>query len=103
MKQIYGTQDIQLRLMPIFKDAPVERATLFGSYAKGTAVEQSDIDIVLDSQGKLRGLAFYGVLEDITQALGKKVDLFDLSEIQQHSPLMDEINRQGVVLYERNT
>ena len=101
MKRLYDTKDIQLLLMPVFEDAPIHRATLFGSYAKGTAVEQSDIDIVLDTQGKLRGLEFYGVLEDITEALGKKVDLFELSEIQPHSAIMDEINRQGVVLYER--
>jgi len=87
--------------MPVFESAPIQRATLFGSYAKGTATPQSDIDIVLDSQGELRGLEFYGILEDITEALGKKVDLFEISEIQPHSPFMDEINRQGVVLYER--
>jgi len=56
MKQLYDTKDIRLLLMPIFENAPIQRATLFGSYAKGTAIEQSDVDIVLDTQGQLRDL-----------------------------------------------
>ncbi|MDR0458889.1 MAG: nucleotidyltransferase domain-containing protein [Coriobacteriales bacterium] len=101
MAQLFDTDDIKLRLLPVFENSLIERATLFGSYALGTAVEQSDIDIVVDSRGKIRGIEFYAVLEDITEALGMKVDLFELSEIQPHSPIMDEINRQGVVIYER--
>lgn len=98
---IYGIDDIKKILSPIFELTPVYKAILFGSYAKGTATEQSDIDLVLDSHGDLRGLDFYGALEDIGIALDKKVDLFDMSEIGLGSPIMDEITQHGVVIYER--
>lgn len=101
MAGIYDINEIKSRLNPVFDRAPVYRAILFGSYAKGAATEQSDVDIVLDSRGELRGLNFYGVLDDAVTALGKNIDMFDLSEIRPESPIMDEINRQGVVLYER--
>jgi predicted nucleotidyltransferase len=101
MEKIFQIDEIKDKLHPIFADAPVYRAVLFGSYAKGSATDRSDLDIVLDSRGELRGLHFYGILEDVVTALNKKVDLFEISEIRPGSPIMDEITRDGVVLYER--
>ena len=101
MQDIYDIREIQRKLNPIFDQAPVYRAILFGSYAKGEATEQSDVDLVLDSRGELRGLQFYGVLEDVVNALDKNIDMFEISEIRPNSPIMEDIERQGVVLYER--
>jgi predicted nucleotidyltransferase len=98
---IYLIDDIKSRLRPIFETSTVYRAILFGSYAKGLATEQSDVDIVVDGRGELRGLSFYGVLDDIATALSKRVDLIEISEIRQGSPILNEIENQGVVLYER--
>ena len=63
MKAAYSVSQIKKILSPIFEAHHVRRAVLFGSYAKGTARERSDIDILVDSG--LRGLAFYGLLEDV--------------------------------------
>lgn len=93
--------EIRDKLLPIFKTAPIYRAILFGSFAQNKATENSDVDIVIDSRGELLNIHFYGVLEDITQALGRKVDLFELSEIRPGSSIDREIKRQGVQLYER--
>lgn len=101
MEKVYTINEIKRKLNPIFKDYPVYKAVLFGSYAKGSATSKSDLDVVLDSHGEIRGLSFYGVLDDISSALDKKIDMFDASEIKQKSPLMEEINKQGVILYER--
>ena len=100
MSNIYHVSEIREKLRPVFAAEPVYQAILFGSYAKGVATENSDIDIVIDSRGELRGLRFYGVLDEIVEALNKPVDLIEMSEIQLGAPIMDEI-RQGVVLYER--
>ncbi len=101
MGKIYQIDEIQSRLYPIFDSAPVYRAILFGSYAKGCATEQSDVDIVIDSRGQLLDFNFYGVLEDVTQSLDKRVDMIEISEIQKNSPLFEEIEKQGVILYDR--
>jgi predicted nucleotidyltransferase len=100
MNSIYHVDEIRERLTPIFASEPVYRAILFGSYAKGIATESSDVDIVIDSRGELHGLNFYGVLDSITEAIGKPVDLIELSEIRPAAPILDDI-KQGVVLYER--
>ena len=53
MRATYTIDEIKSRLKPIFDDEPVYRAVLFGSYATGTATEDSDVDVVLDSRGEL--------------------------------------------------
>lgn len=101
MDKIYKIEEIRARLHPVFDASPVYRAILFGSYAKGCATERSDVDIVIDSRGELLDYNFYGVLEDVTESLDKRVDMFEVSEIQAGSPIFEEIQKQGVVLYDR--
>lgn len=95
---IYTQYQIKTKLEPIFKKYGVKSATLFGSYAKGLQTDRSDIDIVVDSG--LRGLAFFGLLDSVVNALGKDVDLFDVSQIRPNSPIDEETRRTGVKIYE---
>ena len=87
-------------LKDILKSFSVKRAILFGSYAKNKATSKSDIDLVIDSEGKLLNIYFYGLLEDIVQRLQKNVDLFEISEIQKGSRIYNDIQNEGVIIYE---
>lgn len=98
-KDIYTPLQIQTILQPVFSEYRVKKATLFGSYAKGLAGKQSDIDILVDSG--LKGLAFFGLLEDVVTALGKEVDLLDTSQLTSDSQVGEEIAKSGVVIYEQ--
>ena len=99
MNKIYNLEEIKNILAPVFLVNPVHRAVLFGSYAKDMATNNSDIDIVIDSQGQLLNINFYGLLEEITEKLNKKIDLFELSEIKENSPIYNAIQKEGVILY----
>lgn len=94
---IYTTEQIKSILFPIFQTYNVQSAVLFGSYAKGTPKNNSDIDILVDSN--LHGLAFYGLLEDVVTSLNKSVDLIDRSEIIPNSAIDHEIKKNGVLIY----
>lgn len=96
-EKIYTTQQIKTMLQPIFIDYNVKKAVLFGSYAKGSARKNSDVDILVDSG--LRGLAFFGLLEDVTTILEKNVDMIDVSQVKENSEVDNEINRSGVTIY----
>lgn len=101
MSTLYLIDEIKSKLQPIFATVPVYRAVLFGSYAKGTATNQSDIDIIIDSQGELLNLSFYGLLEDLTEQLDKPVDLFEWSELKNNRAICEAIEQEGIVLYEK--
>lgn len=86
-------------LTPIFRKYGVKKAILFGSYGKGTATEQSDVDLLVDSG--LKGLRFVGLIEEARIALdGKDIDMFDVAHIEKGSLIDSEITETGVLLYE---
>jgi hypothetical protein len=97
----YTVEEIQSILEPVFKEHKTIRAILFGSYAKGCAKENSDIDILVDSG--LKGLAFFGLLNDVTEALSKDVDLFDYQQFSPESTMFKEIHENGIIIYERGS
>ncbi len=99
MRSIYTIDQIRNRLNPIFRKNCVRKAILFGSYSKGEATAQSDVDIWVDSG--LHGLSFFGLLEDVCQAMECDVDLIDRADIIPDSPIDREISRTGIVLYEQ--
>lgn len=92
---------IREKLFAIFEEEPVRKVILFGSYAKGSSSSNSDIDLVIDSNGKLYGFRFFGILERIKEVLGKDIDLFEMSEIENGSEIEKVIKQEGVVLYDR--
>lgn len=100
-EKIYTIDEIKTILQEILRQFAVKKAILFGSYAKNTPTPKSDIDIVIDSEGKLLNISFYGLLEELVQKLQKNIDLFEISEIQINSKLYDEIQKEGVIIYER--
>ena len=98
MQPMFTMQQMRERLAPVFRKNSVRKATVFGSYSKGTATLMSDIDLMVDSG--LRGLAFFGLLEDINETLECEVDLIDVSQIIPDSRIDREIRRTEVVIYE---
>ena len=97
----YTIDEIKTYLFPVFNSAPVDKAILFGSYAKGVATQTSDIDILIDSNGKIKGIDFFGVLDDVSEALDAPVDLIEASQVIDGSKTQREIAETGVLIYER--
>lgn len=96
--EIYTIEQLKAMLIPIFRLHGVKRAVLFGSYGKGQAGMDSDIDLLVDSS--LRGLRFVGLMEDVRSTVDKEVDLLDVSHVEANSEIDDEIKKTGVLLYE---
>ena len=99
-KKIYTVNELKEKLTPVFEGAPVYRAVLFGSYADGNADAGSDVDIIIDSRKELTGLNFFGVMGSAEDKIGKRVDMYDVREIEPESPIFKFI-QEGVVIYER--
>jgi predicted nucleotidyltransferase len=97
MSNVLSSVGLRSLLKPVFEQYGVKRAVLFGSYAKGTAREKSDIDLLVDSG--LRGLRFVSLCEDVCRAVGKDVDLFDITHIEKDSRINKEIADTGVVIH----
>ncbi|MEQ8414939.1 MAG: nucleotidyltransferase family protein [Imperialibacter sp.] len=72
------TQEIIQRLSfaksTLFGKYPIKSMAIFGSSARGEAVAESDVDIVVELNGRI-GLKFVTIADELEDVLGKKVDL----------------------------
>ena len=64
---------------------------MFGSYVKGLANSQSDVELLIDSG--LKGLKFVGLIEDVRFSFDKEVDVFDANHIVKGSKILSEIDK----------
>ena len=88
---------IKRKCAAVFKNYEVNFCYLFGSYAKGKATETSDVDLLISTN--VRGLKFYGLVEEIRSALHKKVDVLDLNQLRDNFELTKEILQDGIKIY----
>ncbi|MFC1735810.1 nucleotidyltransferase family protein [Candidatus Hydrogenedentota bacterium] len=79
--------------------AKIERVLIFGSRAKGTASDNSDIDLaVIGISDNLQIAAIADELDELPLPYRFDVKSYDTLE---HQPFRDHIDRVGVVVYER--
>ena len=96
-----SVEDIKAVIEPIVRDTEVEKIVLFGSYAKGNASKDSDIDLYLSSNGVITGLNFYDLKSRFENAFEPEIELLPDLDIIPNSPLEKHIYETGVVVYER--
>ena len=99
--KIYSIEDIKSMIKEVLYGTDVEKAVLFGSYEKNEPTASSDIDILIDSNGKIKGLKFFAIIDMIREKFDKDVDIIEKSEINRDSKIEKEIEQTGVVIYER--
>lgn len=58
--------------------------SLFGSYARGTQTESSDVDILIDSDDSFNLLDLIGIEQELSSLLGKPVDLVTRRSLSPH-------------------
>lgn len=95
----YTISDIRntLQAMPI--DGRVRKLILFGSYAKGTARPQSDLDFYLDSNRQITGFDYFALKAALEDAFGRDIDLLSDVDVQPGSKVASEITKYGVMVY----
>lgn len=73
--EVLTLKEIKDKIVPILNKHNINDIYLFGSYARGEATRESDIDIYC-SKGDIHSLIDQGKLEDeLMNSLGKEVDI----------------------------
>ena len=99
----YTLSEIKTIVSRLARQYGAERIYLFGSYARGTATESSDVDLLVDTTGtSLTSLFALGALYcDLEDALQKRVDLITISALQQRAQMPSEQDFRQTVMRER--
>jgi hypothetical protein len=83
-----------------FRTRPVLKAYLFGSYVRGQADDQSDIDILVDLDYSQRiGLGFVQMQIDLERILKKKVDLVSSNSLSKY--IKSQVDLEKELIYTR--
>lgn len=89
------------KIREYFKNQPIIRAWIFGSFSRGDETETSDIDILVDFDNNAHvGLFKYaGIYGDLKELLGREVDLVKNGTLKPFA--VDTVNRDKILIYER--
>ena len=91
-------QSIKKLAIPLAQKYGIERLFLFGSYARGEATENSDIDFRID-RGTMRGLQFCAFYNDMEEAFNKPLDILTTKQLPDE--ILNAIKKEEILLYER--
>lgn len=76
----------------------IRRLSLFGSVLREDFTAQSDVDVLVEFQsGHTPGLTFFRMQEELSELLGRKVDLNTPGFLNRH--FREEVLREAKVLY----
>ena len=92
----------QLDMTPafaVFSRNGIQRASLFGSYAKGTSTEKSDVDLLIEfDPNRIPDLfEFLRIKRELERLIGKRVDLVTRDALNKY--LRDEILSSAQEIY----
>lgn len=90
-------EGISRKCSEVFSRYDVKFCYLFGSYAKGKETPVSDVDLLISAN--IKGLKFYGLVEELRLALHKKVDVLDMNQLKDNLELTEEIFKDGIKIY----
>ena len=93
-------EEIKSYITPVVEAYPVNKVILFGSYARGEAVEGSDLDLVVESGGLMNNRKIFALSGKLLSVLPMRVDVYDFLEIKNPSAMYDNIQKDGIVIYE---
>ena len=87
---IYSIEEIKQIAIPIVSEYGIARLGIFGSYARGEANEDSDLDFIMDTDGLI------GMLEE---EFGCHVDIITTGCSDRE--FLTRIQKEEILIYER--
>jgi predicted nucleotidyltransferase len=96
-------QTVVKKLQHFFPAYPVEKAWIFGSYARGEQTRKSDIDIMVrfDKDVRISLFDYIRIMHSLKDLLHKKVDLVE--EGQLRSWAQESVEHDKILVYERES
>ena len=100
MNNVLTIDDIKNAITPVAREYGVSKIALFGSYAKGEANEDSDIDFHLIETTNIWGyFKLCGFRQDLEKRLGVGVDVLTTGAMDHQ--IRETVMKDEILIYER--
>ncbi|MDR1082211.1 MAG: nucleotidyltransferase domain-containing protein [Deltaproteobacteria bacterium] len=96
----YTIEDIKRILEPIAQQHGVEHVWLFGSYARGEARPDSDIDLLID-KGKIKG--YFQLTDfylDLADAFKIELDIVIKGDLWEE--FIEQVSKEEILIYDQH-
>ena len=95
---VNSLEEVKKLAIPVLKRYNIKKAAVFGSFARGDAKENSDIDLLVKYK---EGTSLFDVVRlqnDLETVLGRKVDLVSYDFIDKY--IKERVLKESISLYE---
>ncbi|MBR4172681.1 MAG: nucleotidyltransferase domain-containing protein [Kiritimatiellae bacterium] len=98
----YTIEEITRRITPVAQKYGLAAVYLFGSYARGEATADSDVDLLVDLRGSvIKGLNFVSLYNELEAALGISIDIVTADSLQIPTTRRGQLHFREAVQRER--
>lgn len=89
------------KLSQYFASQPVEKAWIFGSYARSEESKSSDLDILVNfsPDSKVTLMKYVHIINDLRRLTGKRIDLVEEGQLKAFAVSSAEMDK--ILIYER--
>lgn len=88
--------EVEALIRALLRKYNAEYALLFGSYARGEATAESDIDVVVVGGNGFKARDIFAFGEDLRQMTNKDVDAFEIREVNKGTPFYEAVMNEGI-------
>ena len=95
---IFTIESIVDLVKPIAEKYHVDQIYLFGSYARGEAGIDSDLDFLVYGGEQFKLTTIFAFAEELREVLDKEVDVFEIHEINPNSEFYNTIMKERLLV-----
>lgn len=96
--QVFTLENITALVKPIAAKYHVQEIYLFGSYARGEANGNSDLDLLVFGGEGFKLTQVLALGEELREVLQKKVDIFEIHEVNPDSEFYKTMMQEKVLV-----
>ena len=97
-KKIFTFEEIKNLVKPIAAKYQVEEVYLFGSYARGEATAESDLDFLVFGGKNFKSTLIFALAEEFYEIFHKKIDAFEIDEVNSDSDFYNTVMKERLLV-----
>ncbi len=98
MQEVLSIQQIVDTVTPIARKYQIESVYLFGSYARGCATADSDLDFIVFGGPTFKLTMIFAFAEELRAAFQKDIDVFEIHEVNRDSAFYTSIMNERLLV-----